>query len=123
MRKLYSLITICIHLCIGIYGEANTMTDPHSLMIVFEAQEGKEKALGEELRAVPALVFDEKECLECEIYKSIRNKSKFTLYELWTSEEARLRHSQEKYVEDFFDKIDPLLKIPHQYMTGIMRGE
>ena len=99
------------------------MAHPHSLMIIFEAQEGKEKELEKELRAVPTLVSHEKECLECEIYKNIRNTTQFTLYELWTSEGARLRHSQEKYVEDFFDKIDPLLKVPHQYMTGIMRGE
>lgn len=122
-NHLLSPLICTLLLLANLFSGETTMTQPHSLIIIFEAKDGLEAKLKKELQTVPALVADEKELLQYEIYQSLDNNGRFTIYELWTSEKARLRHSQEQYVEEFFERVEPLLKIPHQYMTGVMRGE
>lgn len=93
----------------------------HSVVVVFEAREGKEGLLEKELKKIPQLVANAQNLLQFELYRSDEKRGKFVLYELWKDEEAQLLHSEEQYVEDFFNRVDPLLKTPYQYMTGIMR--
>lgn len=71
---------------------------------------------------MPALVANVKGLLRLEIAESILVPGSFIFYEEWTDEEAPLKHSQEQYVIDFFEQIDPLLAEPHHYMVGILKN-
>ena len=54
----------------------------HSLMVDFEAREGKEELLEKELKKIPQLVANEQNLLQLELYSSDEKRGKFILYEL-----------------------------------------
>jgi quinol monooxygenase YgiN len=113
---LYTLaITLLLPLiCMGgAEGYVRPAQPPHPVIVILEAQPGKEATLREALNYVKEQSLKEASCITYEVFQSIDNDGKFLLNELWTSKEDHAKQFEKDYIKAFSSQLKSLLNKPY----------
>ena len=94
------------------------MTKPYTVIVVLEAQAGKELQLQSALEAVIKPSRSEKGCLEYRLHQSLDNPAQFVFYENWESKEKHLAHMEEAYIKELVVTTEALLAKPFQVILA-----
>lgn len=90
------------------------MSKPYTVVVIFEAKQGKANELQLALETVAQLSRGEKPCLEYRLHRDVKNPNQFILYENWTSKEEHKEHLEMSYIIELAEKLDHLLDKPYQ---------
>jgi quinol monooxygenase YgiN len=80
----------------------------HTVIVVLNAKQGKEKELESALQAVVQPSRSEKACLEYRLHKNKDNPLQFILYEIWESQEKHQEQFAKPYIKNLADKLEHL---------------
>ena len=90
------------------------MSKPHTVIVVLEAKQGKEKELASALEAVVHPSRSERTCLEYRLHRSLENPAQFVLYENWESKDKHQEQFTKPYIVELGEKLTDLLAKPYQ---------
>ena len=94
------------------------MSKHHTVIVILEAKQGKEKELESALQAVVQPSRSEQTCLEYRLHKNKDNASQFILYEIWESLEKHQEQFTKPYIKSFADKLEDLIAVPYQAFSA-----
>lgn len=94
------------------------MNDMHTVIVIIEAQAGKEEKLKEELLKISELTKLEEGCIEYRLYQDSENPRQIGIYEEWRSKSSHQEQFQKPYIIDFANKLDELLARPYEAVFG-----
>lgn len=92
--------------------------NPHCIVVVLEAKQGKEEELKQELLKVANLGRKEGACLNYIVHEDLVNPGKFILYENWTSKDEHAKQFEKPYIIELGKKLSDLTDKPFQYFTA-----
>ena len=90
------------------------MSTGHTVIVILEAKEGKEKELEAALQAVVEPSRSEKTCLEYRLHKNKNNMAQFILYETWENQEKHHEQFTKSYIKELANKLESLIEGPYQ---------
>ena len=70
----------------------------YSLLVIFNAKEGKEKELKKSLIHLVTETLQENGCLNFDLHQSVVNPRQFMIYENWTSKDTHAQHDKSLHV-------------------------
>lgn len=94
------------------------MSKPHTVIVVLDAKQGKEKELESALQAVVQPSRSENACLEYRLHKSKDNASQFILYEIWENQEKHQEQFTKPYIKELADKLEHLIAGSYQAFSA-----
>ena len=94
------------------------MSKHHTVIVILDAKQGKEKELESALQGVVQYSRSEKTCLEYRLHKNKDNASQFILYEIWESKEKHQEQFTKPYIKAFADKLKDLIADSYQAFSA-----
>ena len=92
------------------------MDQKHTVVVILEAQAGKEDELKVALEAVVEPSRAEPSCLEYRLHQDQDNPAQFMLYENWVSKEKHQEQFEKSYILALGAKLGSLLAKPYQVL-------
>tara|TARA_B100000949_G_C14190491_1_gene411522 strand:- start:348 stop:713 length:366 start_codon:yes stop_codon:yes gene_type:complete len=90
------------------------MSNKHTVVVILEAKQGKEKELESALIAVVNPSRAEESNIEYRLHKGIENPAQFVLYENWISKEEHQKQFSKPYILELGARIEQMLEKPYQ---------
>ena len=94
------------------------MSKNHTVVVILEEKQGKEKELESALQGVVQHSRSEKTCLEYRLHKNKNNASQFILYEIWESEEKHQEQFSKPYIKAFANTLKDLMVDSYQAFSA-----
>lgn len=92
--------------------------NPHCVVVVLEAKQGKEEELKQELLKTASLSRKEDACLNYIVHEDLVNPGRFILYENWTSKDEHAKQFEKPYIIELGKKLGDLTDKPFQYFMA-----
>jgi quinol monooxygenase YgiN len=80
----------------------------YTLIVVFQAPDGKENQLCDALNHAATISKSENTCLEYRLHQGIENLGQFVLYEVWESKEAHQEHFKTEHIQKLLETLSTL---------------
>ena len=94
------------------------MSKPHTVIVILDAKQGKEKELESALQGVVEHSKGEDTCLEYRLHRNKNNASQFILYEMWVSEDKHREQFTKSYIVTFAEQLKDLIADSYQAFSA-----
>jgi quinol monooxygenase YgiN len=84
----------------------------YTVLAIFEAKSGQEKALKEILNSLIEPTLLEEGCLNYDLHECLDNPGQFMFYENWVNQLAHARHCEMPHIKEWQDR-EPYAGNPH----------